>query len=236
MRKLGFLVALLLLCLAPAAGAQAISPFVLVDRGVSPGDSVSLVLFWGSPACIPALAPATVTDHTVTLHVLPGPGVCPATPGNDSRTVVPVDGLAAGTYTIAAEQGGATLPVTGQTSFAVDGPSPRYLYLQSELFQIDVAWTDPASGTTQAAHPTWLSDESGTFWFFDSGNVELTVKILDGHTVNGHFWVFVASMTDVPFTLTVKQHCFGPLPCQEKSYVNPGGKNQNFLDVNAFPD
>ncbi|HZF07503.1 MAG TPA: hypothetical protein VFE33_01810 [Thermoanaerobaculia bacterium] len=236
MRKLCFLVPLLLLSLAPAAGAQAGTPFVLVERGVSPGDSVTLFLQWGNPNCIPTIAPATVADHKVTLHLLPGPGFCPVPPGEDSRTILLVDGLAAGTYTIETEQGGTVLPVFGETSFTVDGASPSRLGLQSGQFQIDVAWTDPASGTMQTAHPTWLSDESGTFWFFDRGNVELTVKILDGRPVNGSYWVFVASMTDVPFTLTVKRHCVGPLPCQGKSYVNPGGRNQNFLDVNAFPN
>jgi hypothetical protein len=236
MRKLSGLLPLLLLLLAPAAGAQSGFPFVLVERGASPGDSVSLLLTWGNPACIPVAAPPTVADHTVTLHFLAGPGLCLVPPGDDTRTVVLVDSLAAGTYTIEAEKGGAFLPSFGETSFTVEGPPPVHLDLLFEQFRVDVTWTDPASGETQTAHPTWLSNESGTFWFFDRGNVELTVKLLDGRPVNGSIWVFVASMTDVPFTLTVKEHCIGPLPCRGKSYVNPGGRNQNFIDVNAFPN
>jgi hypothetical protein len=235
MRKLCGLFPLLLLLLAPAAGAQSGAPFVLVDQGVSPGDSVSLLLNWGNPACIPMVAPPTVADHTVTLHLLPGPGLCLETRGDDSRTVVLVDSLAAGTYMIEVEQGGTVVPANGEASFTVDGPSPTQLALAFRGFQVDVTWTDPASGATQRAHPSWLSDESGTFWFFDRGNVELTVKILDGRPVNGSTWVFIASMTDVPFTVTVTESCFDTVPCRAKTYTNAGGSNRNFIDVNAFP-
>jgi hypothetical protein len=81
-----------------------------------------------------------------------------------------------------------------------------------------------------------LSDDSGYFWFFDSGNVEVTVKILDGTAVNGHFWLFAATMTDQPFVLRVidTQGFCGISPCPPKLYVNTAGKNQNFIDVQAF--
>jgi hypothetical protein len=87
-----------------------------------------------------------------------------------------------------------------------------------------------------------VSDESGYFTFYDETNVEVTLKILDGRAINGHYWVFAASMTDRPFTLTVLQdldHCL-MLPTDPKSvcpwrdYVAQSGQNRNFIDV-AFP-
>src|SRR4029079_5690353 len=53
------------------------------------------------------------------------------------------------------------------------------------------------------AVPFWQGTNSGFFWFFNSQNLELTIKVLDGRPVNGRFWVFFGSMTDVPYTITV---------------------------------
>lgn len=81
-----------------------------------------------------------------------------------------------------------------------------------------------------------LTGDSGYFWFYDSGDVEVTVKILDGSGVNGHYWVFAASMTDQPFVLRIidTQGFCGISPCPPKLYEGVAGKNQNFIDVNAF--
>lgn len=89
----------------------------------------------------------------------------------------------------------------------------------------------------EAAAAVRLSDLSGYFWFFDSANVEVTVKIIDGTPVNGHFWLFAATMTDQPFVLEVVDTSVvcAVAPCLPRLYVNPAGKNQNFIDVRAFP-
>jgi hypothetical protein len=82
-----------------------------------------------------------------------------------------------------------------------------------------------------------LTGQAGYFWFFDSANVEATIKILDGRFVNGHFWVFVASMTDVPFTLTIIDLASPSCQqrnCPQRVYTSPAGKNTNFIDVAAF--
>ena len=47
------------------------------------------------------------------------------------------------------------------------------------------------------------SDRSGFFWFFDSDNAELGVKIIDGRNSNGKFWVYTGSATSLNYTLTV---------------------------------
>jgi hypothetical protein len=96
------------------------------------------------------------------------------------------------------------------------------------------------SGTVIGGQPAplvQLTDESGYFWFFDSGNVEVTVKILDGTPVNNHFWLFAAGMTDRPFVLQVvdTQAVCDAAPCPPKLYANPAGTHQNIVDVVAFP-
>jgi hypothetical protein len=118
------------------------------------------------------------------------------------------------------------------------------LLLRDYRFKVEVTWDDPRAGTGQGkAVP--LTEESGGFWFFDEENLEVTVKILDGRPVNGHFWVFLASMTDVGFTLKVTwldhpclDDLVDPLPdpnCAVRTYRQAPGRNRNVLDVEAFP-
>ena len=77
-----------------------------------------------------------------------------------------------------------------------------------------------------------LTDETGTFWFFDSSNVELLVKVLDGRPLNGHHWVFYASRTDVEFDLTVTDTATGA----QRVYHNPAGTLASRADTEAFPE
>jgi hypothetical protein len=113
-----------------------------------------------------------------------------------------------------------------EESFTVAEPGPR-LSLLGGHFVANLSWSE--NGKPQPAFAVPLTGQSGYFWFFDSRNIEVTLKVLDGRFVNGHYWVFVASMTDVPFTLTVGDPS-GPT----RSYVSPAGKNTNFIDVTAF--
>jgi hypothetical protein len=45
--------------------------------------------------------------------------------------------------------------------------------------------------------------EGGLFWFFGASNPEMLIKIIDGCSLNEHFWVFFAATTNVGFTLTI---------------------------------
>jgi hypothetical protein len=124
----------------------------------------------------------------------------------------------------------------GAEAFEVKSPTD-FLELQTRRFSLTTEWTDRATGQLQSAQAVQLTDESGYFWFFSPGNVELTVKVLDGRALNGAYWVFVASLTDVAYTLRVTDTtivCILP-GCNEKTYSGPAGRNQNFIDVEAFP-
>jgi hypothetical protein len=103
-----------------------------------------------------------------------------------------------------------------------------------------VSVTDQQPGATPTA--VRLSDAGGYFWFFDPADIEITVKIVDGRTINNRFWVFIASMTDTPLAVTVTdtsvQGCVpggsGSSACPFKTYSTTTRTNQNFIDVNAF--
>jgi hypothetical protein len=48
-----------------------------------------------------------------------------------------------------------------------------------------------------------VADDSGLFWFFAETNWELQVKVLDGCSLTGRYWVFAAAATNVEYDLTV---------------------------------
>ena len=98
-------------------------------------------------------------------------------------------------------------------------------------FQISIEWIDPATGATHQASGVPLSDDSAYFWFFDANNIELIVKVLDGHAVNGHWWVFYGALTDVEYTLRVDW----PDRNLSRSYHNPAHHMESHGDTQAFP-
>jgi hypothetical protein len=57
----------------------------------------------------------------------------------------------------------------------------------------------------------------GILWFFDETNPEILVKVLDGCSFNGHYWVFYAATTTAGFSLTVADTVAG----EELVFVNP---------------
>ena len=85
------------------------------------------------------------------------------------------------------------------------------------------------SGAGQAAP---LTADTGYFWFFDSANVEMVIKVLRGCAVNGNYWVFAGGLTDVQTVLTVRDTRTGDV----KTYTNPRGRAfQPIQDIDAFP-
>ena len=105
------------------------------------------------------------------------------------------------------------------------------LYLNQDRFRLEVDWDTPA-GAKGRGRAIALSRDTGTFWFFNRENVELTVKVLDGRPVNGSFWVFYGSLTNVNFTLTVTDTETGA----QNQYHNPQGTLRSRADTNAFPE
>lgn len=77
------------------------------------------------------------------------------------------------------------------------------LLLLGGRFAIEATWrTLDRSGV---GHPVALSDESGTFWFFTSANVELIVKVVDACVDPWQrYWVFMAGLTNVEVDLRVR--------------------------------
>jgi hypothetical protein len=126
---------------------------------------------------------------------------------------------------------GAALTLLPAAAYAVPcSPAPQVLCLgEGSRFQAEVTWTVPdlGSGRGQAVP---LTGDTGLFWFFDNSNLELMVKVLDGRQVNGHFWVYFGSLSNVAYTLTVKDTQTGA----QEIYQNSPGRFFSGSNTSAF--
>ncbi len=75
-----------------------------------------------------------------------------------------------------------------------------------------------------------MTPNAGYYWFFSPNNVELLLKIVDGRAVNGFYWVFAGSLTNLEFTLTVRDTYTGA----ERTYRNTAGQLASIADTSAF--
>jgi PKD repeat protein len=83
-------------------------------------------------------------------------------------------------------------------------------------FEVRVSGPSFGSGRVVAL----AENSSGYVTFADPANVELMVKILDGTSQNGHLWFYSGALTDVGYTIIVRDSLIGFI----KSYsALPGG-------------
>jgi len=105
------------------------------------------------------------------------------------------------------------------------------LCLGGGRFQVQAHWENPSTGSSGDGGAVSLSADSGYFWFFDAGNVEVIVKVLNACSLDGKFWVFAAGLTDVGVTLTVTD----AQTLAAKTYTNTAGTAfQPVQDTSAF--
>ena len=70
-------------------------------------------------------------------------------------------------------------------------------------YKVSLCYETAKGEVGEAKGGIWASGQSGLLWFFDRGNAEVLVKVLDGCSYNDRRWVFVAPVTDVAFNLHV---------------------------------
>ncbi|MGE5232644.1 MAG: hypothetical protein ACM3OB_00910 [Acidobacteriota bacterium] len=195
-------------------------------------DAIALRVRLGQVGCLWAVALDRVDGNAIRLATLSLPvDPCPPLAPIDETFTLPP--LAAGDYQV-------LLAATPIGSFHV-APPARELSLLSGRFAVTLGWSAEAGAPLSPAAAVQLTDQSGYFWFFAPGNLELSVKVLDGRAINGHFWVFASALTDRPFTLQVVdtangcEHFVDPR-CPTRTYSSPAGHGTNVLDFAAFPE
>jgi hypothetical protein len=108
--------------------------------------------------------------------------------------------------------------------------STTALCLNGNRFKVEVAWTD-FSGNSGVGQAVPLTGDTGYFWFFGPENVELVLKVLDGTSINQHWWVFYGALSTVDYVITVTDTVAGT----QKTYHNPSGNLGSVADTSAFP-
>lgn len=86
-------------------------------------------------------------------------------------------------------------------------------------FRAEVTWRDFQGNTGSGIVVPEESNRSGIFAFFNPDNWEMLIKVLDGCSVNDHFWVFAAQATNVEYTLVVTD----TVTQEFVTYLNPLG-------------
>ena len=104
------------------------------------------------------------------------------------------------------------------------------LCLGGSRFRVEAAWRTPAAGGGGAGVAVPSTSDAGAFWFFSSNSIDLAVKVVNGTAFNGKFWVFVAGLSDIEYTVTVTDTITGAA----KTYVNPSGTLASRADTAAF--
>ncbi len=101
--------------------------------------------------------------------------------------------------------------------------------LNEGRFEVRVSWRT-SQGTSGDGNAAPLTGDTGSFWFFHPDNVELVVKVLDATAINGSYWVFYGSLSDVEYDLTITDTVTGAV----KTYRNEQGTFASVGDTSAF--
>ncbi len=157
----------------------------------------------------------------------PGAASTGSTAGSDRPVVpgielVPVSAVALGA-TGGSSDGGGRCETAGDR-----------LCLLDDRFSVEVAFVDPNAGTgleePARVIPSLTMGKTGFFWFFNSSNVELAVKMLDGRALNNHFWLLYGGLSDVEYEITVTDTATG----RTEAYRNESGNICGKIDTEAF--
>jgi hypothetical protein len=106
-------------------------------------------------------------------------------------------------------------PTIGPQACVADAET---LCLNQQRFRVRVQWAT-ADGSTGAGQAMQLTDDTGYFWFFNSANVEMVVKVLNACSPFQRYWVFAGGLTDVEVQMNVTD----VTTAAQRHYTNPQG-------------
>jgi len=156
-------------------------------------------------------------------------GGCPQVAGTD-----PADGC---DYDNAEVDGAFAVSFDSVTQFLAGAPVPlctnsdTEFCLNADRFKVEVDWKIPNGMTGDGRVVPFRSDNSGLFYFFNPSNWEMLIKVLNGCSLNGRYWVFFAATTNVEFSVRVTDSQTGTV----KQYFNPLGQAADAVtDTEAF--
>ncbi|REJ85400.1 MAG: hypothetical protein DWQ36_19965 [Acidobacteria bacterium] len=117
------------------------------------------------------------------------------------------------------------------------GPGPRRACVGAQdRFQVSALFQPPGADAPSAGRvrddggPLDPDDAWAAFWWFEPGNLDFAVKVLDGEAITGTHWVYGASLSDVAFEVEV----FDATSGRRRRYTNPAGTFASFGDVEGL--
>lgn len=105
------------------------------------------------------------------------------------------------------------------------------LCLRGGRFELTVLWGD-GGPPTRPGHAVQMTDETGYFWFFRGGNVEVLTKVIDGCSSSGAYWTFLTGMTNRGVSVRVRDTRSGLTRTYDSTAGTPFRPVQ---DTAAFP-
>lgn len=81
-------------------------------------------------------------------------------------------------------------------------PAEHTLCLGGGRFRVEAGFTGSDGSPARASGGA--TDGDGTFWFFDQDNVDLVIKVLNGCSIDGRYWVFAGGLTGIPNSITIE--------------------------------
>jgi len=145
-------------------------------------------------------------------------------------------------FDLSADSTNATIFLLDDVSILTsDALDPNALFISDvpgdNRFKVSILWnTSQSGGRSGSGNPIPLASlgvqRGGLFWFFGADNPEVVVKVLNGCSVNGAYWVFFVAGTNVGMTTTVTDTKTGRV----KTYHNPDLTHADPIqDTSAFP-
>ncbi|MEP6802321.1 MAG: PKD domain-containing protein [Acidobacteriota bacterium] len=101
-------------------------------------------------------------------------------------------------------------------------------------FDLSLTARDPRTGNVGAGKVIGQNDVYGYFSLptlsGNAGNPEIIVKMVDATGIGQNYWVFYGSMTDLEFTLSVRENATGVIKTYRKDDSKPSGQ----FDTSGF--
>ncbi len=110
-------------------------------------------------------------------------------------------------------------------------PDATTMCLNNDRFRVKITWRDFGNRIGEGKVAAEGTSDSGLFWFFQSTNWEMLVKVINGCGNNGHYWVFAGATTNVEYVIEVTDTETG----EKMTYFNPLGTSAAAItDARAF--
>lgn len=111
-------------------------------------------------------------------------------------------------------------------------PSASTLCLQpgGDTIKVEVTWQNGSQSGAGQGGLLPNTNQGGYFTFFDPGNVELLVKVIDGRAVNQRYWVFTGALSNVEYSVTFTDVTSG----RWVNVHNPAGNYSGAADTGSL--